>query len=164
VAHTVRYRFAALDLADGWVDMGRVPLRKELRHEGRPEEFSISVSPVPEGATVDFATLVGQQGEWKRQWDECVRSGRLPALLRLEVVSWEELSAFGVGWRAAVTQERWRRVFPVTPRMRWMGHWTASDGRYVLRATLTVSREDAFHASVSDCDAMIRSVRFEGPS
>ena len=164
VGGLLRYRHATLDLAEGWIDMGRIPLRKELRHEKRPGELSLSVAPVRGGVTMDFAGLVAEQREWERQWNESLRAARLSAFLGprrlLDVVSWEGASTYAVGWRTVTGPSAWPRYAGMGCR----GQWRVSDGRYILNAIFSVSQEDAFQASLPECDAMMRSVRFEGPS
>ena len=50
-------------------------------------------------------------------------------------------------------------------RTSYRASWTVSDGRYMLEAWLgEVPLVDDFTVGVADCDAMIRSVQFEGPS
>jgi len=51
-------------------------------------------------------------------------------------------------------------LHPVT----YTRHWTVCDGAHVVEATFYEYDEEMFRVGVQDCDAMMRSVRFEGPN
>jgi hypothetical protein len=43
-------------------------------------------------------------------------------------------------------------------------HWTVSEGAHVLETTFRDFDEEPFRIGADECDAMMRSVRFEGRS
>jgi hypothetical protein len=168
VGLTIRYRGAALDLASGWVDMGKIPLRKELRHEQRPGELSLSVSQARAGAASDYARLLEQVQAAERAWDAFQHSRALTGFVGqrrvLGVDSWEGPRSYCVGSRWIDDPPQWKRDWKALQAVRRCGRWTVSDGHTILRAFLVVGDEGSFSASVTDCHEMLRSVRFEGPN
>jgi hypothetical protein len=154
MATTIRSRFVALDLAEGWIDM---PRRGgwTLKHPERSGELTISMFPVAEGVTMDLPTLEALSRERSRNTDPLSRS-EVP----LDETAWSQGSLFCLATSAR------RGPFPSSDRGRttYTRHWTVSDGAYVIEATLHEYDEDAFRVGGQDGDDMMRSVRFEGPS
>ena len=162
MGHTIRYRFVALDLAEGWIDMGRAGLWR-LRHSGRKGDLTLSVFPVAEGVTMDLATLQHLEHERRRHRENrtvSFASRFLRGPRFLDETSWSVGSVFCLATRGVLEPLPWAHLAHAI----FIGHWTVCDGRYVLEASLTAHDADEFGVGVKVCDTMMRSVRFEGPS
>ena len=163
---TVRLRFVAFDLVDPWVELRRKGLWT-LMHPGRPGKLTLSLFPVADGVTMDLETLQALSHKRQQRSDEVFRRvpearrrGRPRAVL-LDETSWLQGSVFC--FATSVRQGP-------APRPSWGAspehsrYWTVSDGAHVLEATFYEYDQGAFVAGVEDCNAMVRSVRFEGSS
>jgi len=90
--------------------------------------------------------------------------GRMFVLL--DENSWSERAWFCVASssRTRVRPVRHPFPWPASQDPTYLRSWSLSDGQCVLEATLYEPDEEHFRVDVEDCDAMMRSVRFEGPS
>ena len=68
VGHAIRFRFVALDLVDGWIELGRAPWK--LRHVERSGALWISIFPVAEGVTMDLPTMQHLARERRRREEQ----------------------------------------------------------------------------------------------
>jgi len=178
---TVRVRFVALDLVDPWVELQRKGLWT-LKHPERRGQLTISMFPVAEGVAMDLATIQALSRErHERHMTGEKAKRRAPERMRrhveqnpffarsllLDEASWSTPASFAV-----VTSVRTERPNVIRGPFPWPGldpttytrTWTVSDGGHVLEATFREYDEERFRLGVEDCDAMMRSVRFEGPS
>jgi hypothetical protein len=168
---TIRCRFVALDLAPGWIELRRQG-GWTLKHPERRGELTLSMFPVAEGVTMDLPTLQALSREHERFSERLGR--RVPKSspfyrrsMLLDETAWLQESVF-----CFATSVRTERPNGDRGPFAWQGleptvhtrEWTVSDGTYVLEATLHEYDEEHFAAGVDACDAMMRSVRFEGPS
>lgn len=157
---TVRLRFVALDVVHPWIELQRTGLWK-LRHPDRRGYLSISMFPVAEGVTMDLETLQALCRE--RQRDSVFDRLFVP----LDDDSWAERAVFCVASSSRTRTGRGIRhpfPWPASQQPTYRRSWSLSDGRHVVEASLYEPDEANFRADVDDCDAMMRSVRFEGPS
>jgi hypothetical protein len=152
---TIRCRFVALDLAPGWIELRRKGLWT-LKHPERRGELTLSMFPVAEGVTMDLPTLQALDRERSRSTDPFHRS-----MAALDETAWsqESVFCFATSARGGPYPGSSRGASPD-----YFRYWTVSDGTYVLEATFHEYDEERFAAGVDACDAMMRSVRFEGPS
>jgi hypothetical protein len=145
VAITIRYRFVALALAEGWIELTRKP-RWELRHPERAGTLMLSVFPVVDGVEMDLPTLLHLTHERRRT-----------SLFRQTFV---DESTWSIGSLFCVTTRHTSNI----PTAHYSASWTVSDGHYVVEGTFSTDEPSIFLASLPDCDAMLRSLRFEGPN
>jgi hypothetical protein len=186
---TVRLRFVALDLPDGWIELSRVGVWK-LGHPDRRGTLSISMFPVAEGVTMDLPTLGALS---RKRWEnDDLLDGRMrehlkkaresmpeqpetrrhmppPArTLLLGETSWLEGSLFCVArqMREDMTARLWASfgLSAEADPTSFRAEWTVSDGAYVLEATLRDPEESHFLLGATEWDNVMRSLRFEGPS
>lgn len=169
---TVGYRFAVLDLAEGWIELEPGPAWK-LAHAERVEMLRLSQFPVAAGVTMDLITLrVLAHERWRIQ-----DVGRMSVPARLTDPLRRARGRMGgrVHYHQVfLAEDLWseRGVFCVASSLRveigkeasYKRGWTVSDGTHVLEASFAADTEERFRRSVEDCDRMMRSVRFEGAS
>jgi hypothetical protein len=167
---TVRNRFVAFDLADGWIEPHKLG-HWILKHPERRGELIVSMFPVAEGVVMDLASIQALSRDGQRRAGE--RRRRVPnpgpffeRWLLLDEASWTLGSVFCVGTSTRTERPSVGRsplavyLHPVT----YTRHWTVCDGAHVVEATFYEYDEEMFRVGVQDCDAMMRSVRFEGPN
>jgi hypothetical protein len=152
---TVRLRFVAFDLADGWIELQRSGVWT-LKYPERRGELRLSMFPVSAGVTMDLSMLHALSRE-RRNNPNAILLGQV----LLDEASWSLGSLF-----CLATSVRQGTVPPSSRGASpdYLRYWTVSDGVYVLEATFHEYDEERFGLGVVDCDAMMRSVRFEGPS
>ena len=153
--------------------MGRTP-RWELKCPEREGKLTLSIFPVAAGITMDLPTLVRLDHERRRKSAEVSArlraSARAPWVMRqrlLDESTWSTGPVFCVAirhtWEVPAGRED---AWPGTPvgRVNHRAGWTLCDGRYVVEAGLGDLDAATYGESVAECDAMMRSVRLEGPS
>jgi hypothetical protein len=179
---TVRLRFVALTLPDGWIELKRVGAWK-LRHVDRRGELGLSLFPVASGVTMDLPTLLALFAERRQKREESNVSGRElrkehPEVQRvvpsfhftfLDESSWSAGPSFCVTSTLRIDTgmgplRAFDAVWPNPHPTIFSSEWTVSDGTYVVEASFRDFTEDAFRLGVRDCDSMMRTLRFEGPS
>jgi hypothetical protein len=159
----IRYRFVALELAPAWIELRRTG-PWVLKHPKHPGELWITMFPVAEGVIVDLPTIQHLEHERRRHADERQERFRNP-LFRvprlLDERSWSVGSLFCLTTKTVRAPSPW----PHLAHPAYVGQWTVSDGRYMVEASLHgIDNADDFTVGVADCEAIMRSVRFEGPS
>ncbi len=168
---TIRCRFVALDLTEGWIELTKKGLWT-VRHVERRGVLSLSMFPVAEGVVMDLATVRSLSREAQARRDDLLR--RFPALgpfSQRSVVLGETYWTQGSVFCLATSTRTERRTsgenpfeWPDRDPVSYATHWTVSDGTYVLEASFREFDEEHFRTGVEECAAMMRSVRFEGPS
>lgn len=169
---TVRLRFVAFELADGWVELQRKG-PWNFTHPDRKGQLVLSMFPLAKGVTMNLELLRLQSRQSGSIFEGMARRsprmrGFFPRSFLLDETSWTAGPVFCVAKSART--EPGNRVFgPLgaiasSLRSSCTRQWAISDGVYLLDAMLEDPDENHFRLSANEADSMLRSVRFEGPS
>jgi hypothetical protein len=162
---TIRSRFVALVLAEGWIEQSRSPLWTLCSLDGTAS-LNLRMFPVADGVLIDLETLRALEHERHKLRARDRRAelrGGVPAatgIFFVDETSWSEGTAFCVASTTRLALEA--LGFAGLRGLR--REWTVSDGKHVLEASLWVDADEVFAQAADTCEKMIRSVRFEGPS
>jgi hypothetical protein len=159
MATTVRNRFVALELSDGWIELARGPSWTLSAIDGSAS-LRFTMFPVAEGVVMDLVTLRALERERHETHAKSRAGGRGRSRLLIDETSWTEGSIFCL----TLTERLDLRPLGLGLGRCIQRGWTVSDGKHVVEAMLRSDTDDAFERAAPACEQMMHSVRFEGPS